>query len=136
MLKKFLKMVALPAAIALAAFLPTTANAAPAIVKTLLFELPQAKVFRVQVTFDNSYPVAGESIAVGEGDIIFIATEDVGLGYLSRPVVAAAPETGTFTALLFEADYSASTDGPLIVVPDAEDLNTLVVKYIVVVRNL
>ncbi len=96
------------------------------VAKTDLFEIPQAKVFRCSVTFDDSYPTGGETLDVTDKvrKVLFAYVESPGGSGYVIDIDRTNFASGTMLLEVFYGNYDAS-DGPLIEVPGTTDLNAL-----------
>jgi hypothetical protein len=101
-------------------------TAAPTVTKTRLYQDRYGTVYKVAVTFDNSYPRGGETITVGQPiDYAFIQDQ----GYIASDTAAyfinldsATFSSGTFELLVYKA---AKDSTKMMEIPNATNLSTL-----------
>lgn len=87
------------------------------------------------ITFDGSYATGGEAITPGQ----FSLHEFVQVHASARPTGAAAKrvvqwDPAAKTLVVLQGDNAAAAAGPLVEVPAAADLSTLVVDVLVIGR--
>lgn len=89
------------------------------------------KLTITNIAMDDSYPTGGEAVAatvLGLTTVAGAVTQASG-GY------QAEYDVSNGKVILYYADYDASGDGPLIEVPNATDVSTVVVTIIAWGRN-
>ena len=95
---------------------------------------PELHRWRVDVTFDTSYPTGGEVVDVTPYldaiDEVVVQTPVTNTGHVVS-VDDATFSAGTFKALLYYGDYSNASDGPLVQVPNTTNVATAVATFIV-----
>ena len=99
----------------------------------------ELQVLLVAATYDSSYPTGGENIdlsAYGKNIKAAVPCGPTATGFVPEAVNGGASTTGIFVGRMFYGDNNNASDGPLIEVPNATNLNGVVARFLVFMRNL